>query len=243
MNRPERLSWKLNRAVKGLANAILNPFGFRLERKPRSNRYVTKQASLGLLKGLGVVPQTVIDVGIRHGPEFGDVFPDVKHVLIEPAQEFEPWIRQACGGLKDVNVIWAAASNQSGLTTFKGENGVRRTVDKVTLDQVCREGRLKGPYVIKVDVDGKDLEVLEGASEILGETDAIVIEVPIRKWSERTQFLESRGFFLWDVVDLMYYEGVLEQVDLVYCNQRLNRLPFLPWKRDRRGSQFCGTHV
>jgi FkbM family methyltransferase len=240
----------VKRSIKNVINAAIEPLGFRLEPKPPANRFLTKRASLEVLKELGLQPKTVIDVGVRHGtPELYETFPKSKHVLVEPVREFESLLKKSCRLPKDVEFVRAAASNWSGkspLAVSAGYESARlgeamaprwdlsltREVDVVTLDQACEERHVTGPYLIKVDVDGKDIEVLEGASRILKDTDCIIVEAPPSRFRERIEFLEDR-FFLWDVVDLIYNEQVFWQADLVMLHRRLDTPQYVSRRRQR----------
>jgi len=237
---------KAKQVVKTVIDSCLSPLGFKLQRKPPSNRFVTKKASLQVLKDLGFDPKTVIDVGVRYGtPELYETFPDAKHLLVEPVKEFETQIQEMYSGVRDVEMVWAAASSHVGTSPLSVSYGLThaqlgeakggrwdpeltRMVPVVRLDQVCEERDIEGPYLIKVDVDGKDLDVLRGAGRILEETDCVIIESRTRDIGDRARFLEERSFFLWDVVDLMYTDQILWQVDLVFCHHRLDIKQFVP---------------
>ena len=56
-------------------------------------------------------------------------------------------------------------------------DGVPRQVPIITVDQACSDRNLKGPYLIKVDVQGAELQVLAGASRTLQQTEAVILEV------------------------------------------------------------------
>jgi Methyltransferase FkbM domain len=64
------------------------------------------------------------------------------------------------------------------------------------------------PYLLKVDVDGPDLQVLQGANRTLQSCAAVVIEAPLMQIPERSKYLTDRGFRLVDTVDLSYYRGL-----------------------------------
>lgn len=228
-------------------NWVLSLFELEVRRKHSTNR-VTKHSTLKILKKLGLQPKTVIDVGVDiwGTTELYETFPNVKHVLIEPVEEYERDIMKLCERIKDVEFIKAAASNKSGISKLSVKKGLTnstlgeitggtwkkelmREVKVITLDEVCKKKKKPEPYLIKVDVDGKDLEVLEGASDILKKTDCVIIESGIWDICRRTQFLENRGFFLWDIVDFLYKKEVLFQVDLIFLNNKYQNHKFMPW--------------
>ena len=57
------------------------------------------------------------------------------------------------------------------------QNPYLRNIPAITLNEICRERNLPGPYLIKVDVDGQELDVLAGATQILQQTEYIIVEV------------------------------------------------------------------
>lgn len=240
--------------IKSVVTSAISFLGYEIRRKVERRKRITrmtKQDSLELLKELGLVPQTVIDVGVQFGTEaLFKSFPDAKHVLIEPVKEFAPEIRRVYSGFKDVEFVWAAASNQPGTSLLSVTSGLKssnlgvvegrfwvkelmREVHVVTLDEVCRERNARSPYLIKIDTDGKDLDVLEGATHILPQTSCIVIESTIYQLSERLRMIEKLGFFLWDIVELGYKKDVLFQMDLIFLHKKFEQdVKVLPWSDD-----------
>lgn len=229
----------IKRLAGFLVNGILARFGYEVKRQPRWTGRLTKRSSLELLKTLGIRPETVIDVGVGpYGtPELYEVFPDSMHVLVEPVKEFWPAIEILRAGIKRSRLVRAAAFSKGGMEILHGarglthftlgeaegerwESSLAREIPTLTLDQISKTHQTRGPYLIKVDVDGKDLAVLEGSENILKETACVVIESCPADVSGKASFLEKRGFFLWDVVDLGYKERILHQVDLVLIHNR-----------------------
>ncbi len=229
-----------------IANGILARFGYEVKRRPRWTGRLTKRSSLELLKGLGVCPETVVDVGVGpYGtPELYEVFPDSMHVLVEPVKEFWPAIEALRAGIKRSRLVRAAAFSQEGTATLRGarglthftlgettgerwESSLARETPMTTLDQICKTHQTQGPYLIKVDVDGKDLDVLQGSENVLKETACVVIESNPADISAKASFLEKRGFFLWDIVDLGYKERILHQVDLILIHNQYRSEKFV----------------
>lgn len=75
-------------------------------------------------------------------------------------------------------------------------------VKAATLDELVREHRLAGPFLLKFDVQGGELEVLKGAGDVLKDTAAIVIEVHREDFSAVHAHLDAAGFELLDIADL-----------------------------------------
>lgn len=76
-------------------------------------------------------------------------------------------------------------------------------VPVVTLDQYCSEKNVESVYLIKIDVQGFEIEVLKGAGRILGTTDYVFVEAGIERlyegapsFAEVHSEMEKRGFHL-----------------------------------------------
>ena len=76
-----------------------------------------------------------------------------------------------------------------------------RTVDVIPLDDFAREQNLGEVYLLKIDVQGFELEVLEGAKELLRRTRYVFVESAIRplyegapRFSGVHDFLHPHGF-------------------------------------------------
>jgi len=136
------------------------------------------------MKELGFYPRTVIDVGVAYGTlPLLKAFPKSKHILIEPLQEFEEAIRKL-GEDYPIEYINAAAGRYSGKVTFNihrnitassmyeetdGEyvDGIKRIVNMIKLDQLIKKYEISDRVLLKVDVQGAELDVLDGAENLL----------------------------------------------------------------------------
>lgn len=200
----------------------------------------TMSGSLLLAKQLGFEPKTVIDVGAALGTfNLYETFPNSRHLLIEPIAENEPYLAKICRKLPSAEYIIAAATKESGVFTLNvspdmlhswiSENRVTdssnpylRNIPAITLDGICRERNLPGPYLIKVDVDGQELDVLAGAAEILQQTEYIIVEVTLfGQMYDVMSFMKSQGFVAYDIVDLGYrpIDAALWQVDMAFVKE------------------------
>lgn len=203
--------------------------------------------SLLTLRSLGVPFSTVLDVGVeRETAALKLVFPDLKHHLFEPVRMYFPAIAENYAAI-DHELHPVAAAEVDGETFLQsfsvyGDDSRNITHSKVSDRFIdarenpnlveclpIRKTRLdtemehlkEGPYLLKVDVDGTDLQVLQGSSETLETCSAVVVEAPLDTLLERSHFLTDRGFKLFDIVDLSYYKGTLWQVDLVFVSTRI----------------------
>src|SRR5712692_1335892 len=196
---------------KQLIRALLNACGLEIHRKkPEGIPRASMRGVLRQVSSLGFQPQTVIDVGVAHYTgDLYEAFKDASILLIEPLVEFEPSLRKICKTYKAQYVL-AAAGESPGTAELNVHNGKLdsssflkevegpavdgspREVPVVTVDQVCLEKKLKGPYLIKVDVQGAELTVLRGAKQTLEETEVVILEVLLFRSEEHTSELQSQ---------------------------------------------------
>jgi FkbM family methyltransferase len=192
------------------------------------------------IKQLGFQPQTVIDVGAALGTfDLYEVFPESKHFLIEPIVENESYLAQICRKLGNAEYIIAAATRQPGTVNLNvhpalvhssvsdspsniDESLSTREILGITLDQICRERQLEPPYLIKVDVDGNEIDVLDGATQILSDTEYVIVEVTLfSHMYEVIDFMKSKGFVVYDIVDLSWRpsDHALAQCDMAFVKE------------------------
>jgi len=99
------------------------------------------------------------------------------------------------------NLIWGGAHNSAGLAINQsGEsmlNPVRSLQVIATIDQLIKCYDLPEPEFIKIDVDGLELAVLEGALASFGNLISILIEIDVRNRENSDlieKLLERNGF-------------------------------------------------
>ncbi len=232
-------------ALRSLIAKALNHLDIEIRNKKHARRHSLRGA-LEHARRLGFYPQTVIDVGAARGTfELYETFPDAQHLLVEPLEENRPFLEKIVKGLKNAEYVMAAATKTSGTITFNVHpdfdgsslyledeesdvNGVPRTVKAVTLDDLFRERGLKGAALIKIDVQGAELDVLRGAVEVLKNTEYVVLEAVLFKFfigapqfADVILFMKERGFAVYDILDYGYrpLDGAMSQADLVFVKE------------------------
>jgi FkbM family methyltransferase len=230
--------------------ALLNDFIFNYF--PHRMR-PTKLESLQLLRQKGLPVATVLDVGVhQQTPELIRVYPDVRHILVEPAIEFHDSIRVNYAGIDHVLVPkacgefeGAAFLNIYDITGFGGITHTTitdhpssphyRQIDITTLNSLILMFAPKGDILLKVDVDGVELKILKGAGACLQKCSCVVVEAALsidnNLFFDRVQYMREQGFELWDIVDFCYYKDCLSQVDAVFVRHdiKANLLQLNPW--------------
>jgi FkbM family methyltransferase len=202
--------------------------------------------SLRTLVDLGVEVASVLDVGVfEHTRVLMELFADVRHHLFEPVEDFLPKIRENYGGLEfELHHVALSDSDGEGILVLRSNSGttkithahlsdrpVDRSVDprvirccpvrKARLDSLVPSLDAPAPHLLKIDVDGHELEILRGATQTLRRSSLVVVEAPLGprekpRLMERASFLLDHGFYLFDIVGHGYYARLLHQVDLVF---------------------------
>ena len=224
-------------------NRLLSPLGLALSRRADAPRRATAEAALQALSRLGgVEPQTVIDVGAAYGDWSANAsrhFPSARFLLVEPLTEFSELLERRARELSDAVLVGAVAGDTTGSATLHvhadlvgtslhdepGLSSEERVVEMTTVDQVVVDHDARGPFVMKLDVQGAELEVLRGAISTLAQTQLVQLESSLFPFYEGSSdvvgvltHMRSAGFVLYDIVDLSYrpLDGALAQVDLFF---------------------------
>ena len=153
-----------------------------------------------VLKGRGFSPKHIVDVGANHGYWTRvalKYFPDSYYTLIEPQDQLKATVQDLLAR-EDGKIRWigAGASDKPGTLPFTisyrddsgsfavtpavTAHGVRQIeVPVVTLNETVRTSNASFPEMVKIDAEGFDLKVINGASELLGRTEIFIIEAAI----------------------------------------------------------------
>lgn len=247
---PKRL---IRRLLERLGIDLARPEPQRLEiawRRPgdaRAPRRGTMRGALENMAAAGLAPATVVDVGAAHGtPGLYETFPHAHHLLVEPLEEFSAAVHRIARSLDRADVFIGTAGAVAGEVSlnvhpdlvgsslFKEDedsdvNGSERLVKQTTLDLLRSRHGLNGPFFLKIDTQGAELEVLKGAeASVLPETEAVVLEASLFNFfvggpafMEVCDYLRSRDLVPYDFVDPQYrpLDGALSQIDVVFVRE------------------------
>jgi FkbM family methyltransferase len=203
-----------------------------------------KKEALDLLVSRHIDIACVLDVGVLSGTaELLQAFPDKKHFLFEPVAEFADMIEQNYAGI-DHELINVAVSDTDGEVVLSLERKVNedishsrilpgrvaekedRVVPMLSLDSWLRERAIEGPFLLKIDIDGEELSVVAGATEVLKHSSVVIIEATAETMAARLQAVQAHGFDLIDIVEPCYYDEALWQADLVLVRSDLKARAF-----------------
>jgi FkbM family methyltransferase len=175
------------------------------------------------LRKPGFAPATVIDVGAAAGtPDLYHAFPAAHHVLIEPMSEYEPDLRRLADELGGEYLLTAVGSSGGeatmefdpqalNLAAVAREGGRRRRLQErsvpiATLDDLRAERGWSPPFGLKIDTEGHEREVIEGATRLLEETEFVIAETSVQRregdysFAQFVALMDEHGFELCDVL-------------------------------------------
>jgi FkbM family methyltransferase len=211
-------------------------------------RYPSKADMLRFLRGVGIPVSTIIDVGAHEETlELRQAFPDLRHILFEPASEFHDALRTNYASM-DYVLVPAALSDQEGRGYLhkiaidgnkishswlvdEASDGSHEIVTTMRLDSFMSTRDDAKPYLLKLDVDGLEIPIMQGSEGIWDDVSCVIVEATIASFAERMNYLLAKGFKLFDIVDHCYYYGMFSQVDLVFVAEKHWENPDLrPWE-------------
>ncbi len=238
--------------LKQIPQSLLRRFGYQIQKLP--HRLVSVKRVVGNMpcflediKARGFSPRTIVDVGAHRGDwskMAAEIFPQASYIMIEPQEEMGPdiekfvasfpkarWIKAGAGATEaklDLT-IWDDFAGSSFLPdeTAPVEGKKRRTVDIVTLDSLF-PGTSGWPDLVKLDVQGFELEALKGAETLFGHAELFILEVSLFKFmpnmplvSEVVAFMDQRGYVLYDLPGYVRrpYDAALGQVDMAFAKR------------------------
>jgi FkbM family methyltransferase len=221
-----------------LLGLLPTSFKFRLKRRMACP---DMRLTLQNLRRSGFSPSTVIDVGASDtswSRSVAEIWPDARFILFEPNPAMKDQCLAFCGPR---HVFFdCAVSDCNGSSGFEVEGSNSRLteastklrVSVVTLDAALQDSDVTGPVLLKIDVQGEDLNVVKGGeSYVLPRTSVVIIElslIPLNPiapgMGEAIARLESAGFRLADICTFWRrpVDDALWQVDAVFVRRDLS---------------------
>jgi FkbM family methyltransferase len=210
--------------------------------------YVPDYQRLQELSRRRFAPTSVLDVGASTGvwtTTCAAVFPNAEYFLIEPQVYPDwrqipeglrhSWIREAVGKEeREVELIVPEGKhslfNAHIFTRHLSQNpeAARLQVPQTTVDRLLETGAISPPQLVKLDVQGYELEVMAGATKIWESARVFFVEASLyRYWeggpvlSELIASFAARGFqpYEFSTEHREPTSGLLSQVDLIFVHE------------------------
>jgi FkbM family methyltransferase len=203
------------------------------------------------LKARGLHCTQIADIGANAGhwsSMASAIFTDAAFCMIEPQEEMRTHLEALCAKNTNMQYHLAAAGPMEGkmvLTLWDDllgssllpaadaqalQLGKQREVPIITIDGMLAKGRLKMPQLIKLDIQGYELEALKGAENTFGHTEAYILEVSLFPFedvpglpqlADVVAFMYARGYVVYDFPGFARrpYDGALGQCDICFVKK------------------------
>lgn len=208
-------------------------------------------STLKHLKARGLVCNNILDIGAnrtkwsRLAQQF---FPSSSFYLIEPQLEMESYLKHFCNDFENSCYFLAGAGSEKGnmtLTIWEDlqgssflphenvelvQSGKQRLINILTVNDLIETGKMKVPDLVKLDIQGFELEALKGAEITFGKTEVYIIEVSLFPFddlpdmpvfSDLVKFMLERNYVVYDFSGFLRrpFDGALGQCDICFVKK------------------------
>lgn len=196
----------------------------------------------------------IIDVGGADGTTakiFSKAFPNSKIYVFEPLKEHFILIQKILPQFSNIILINKAAGSTSGTETINKTKRITSSslyqpsfdikselfsdilfventekISITTLDETIPQNELI--TILKLDVQGYELEVLKSANSVISRTNIIILEMinhdyykGAPKYFELDEYLRMKNFVLYDIFPSTKDDGYLREWDSIYVRKEL----------------------
>jgi FkbM family methyltransferase len=229
--------------------AVFAGCGLRVTRLLPANRFDAMSSALGMIARAGFEPTVIVDAGANIGQwarKVSDPYPAVSLHLIEPQAACRPALL-AFAAARGSTEVYTTAVTGPGRTSLRmtgataGSTGARilheaergtdeiwlpaTTLDQLLADRVGADDRV----LLKLDLEGHEIEALNGAEILLRRVEVLVIETQFYQverngdatFAELMAVLGALGFVFYDVAALASRprDGRLRMGDVIFVRQ------------------------
>ena len=180
------------------------------------------------LKDMGMAPRHIVDIGANHGGWSRtalSIFPEVYLSIFEPQKRLKEHLADLARN-PNVKIHYKGAGDFNGTAPFtfhdrddscsfiyakedaKERGFIQSEIEICKLDTVMRNCEFGTADIVKIDAEGLDLQVLDGAGETLRTTKIVLVEASVSNPDYPNSALtvikkmDYLGFRLFDLTDL-----------------------------------------
>ena len=191
------------------------------------------------LKTFGVDIKQVIDGGCHEGlwsKRIKEIFPNVNCHLIDPQDIFEEKLKTlgtfykiALGQHNEERYFYFATNKQktAGSSLYQENSNIIFDKKKIETKRLSDVVPKQTYDVIKLDIQGAELEVIEGSLELFQTTKWVQLECPVYNnnkgapnFEHYINYMANCNFKVFDI-DNVFFNGKLMGVDFIFNNQEL----------------------
>src|SRR5262249_21885347 len=183
------------------------------------------------LRARGFSPAGILDVGAENGSWTRNalsIYPQASVVMIEPQDEWEAVLSALCRERSACRYIKAGAGRAGGdlIQTIYDDlsgssfmhppddtaiqTGRQRRTHVITINSILEQHKDFRPDLVKLDIQGFELEALIGGSNLFGTTEVFVVETSLFSWeegwpitSEVISFMAHRNYEIYDITEFI----------------------------------------
>lgn len=203
------------------------------------------------LKMRGLNCQTILDVGANSAKwsrMAKEVFPSANFCLIEPQTEMKDKLETFCQESNNSVYFLAGAGAKNEVLTLTvwddlqgssflpnpdeklKKSGKQRNIEIITIDGLIESSKIKLPELIKLDIQGFELEALKGAKQTFGYTEVYILEVSLFPFSDVPgmpvisdiiNFMLEKDYVVYDFPGFLRrpLDGALGQCDICFVKR------------------------
>jgi FkbM family methyltransferase len=172
-------------------------------------------------------------------------------LLVEPQPSCGARLATVAARVAGSEFVAAALSSEAGTVSFHlggtnsyicnsidGQSGI--SVASTTVDLVLADRPHFRPNLLKLDLQGFELEALRGATRAVDQFEVWILEVSILRigdvpiFHEVLEFMENAGMRLYDVIPMYYrpLDGALWQADAFFVRRQSALIASREWERN-----------
>lgn len=243
--------------MKNLLKKLLHSIGLELKRINKKSPVNIQERPVGDmrclledLKSRELNCSWIMDIGANRtdwSRLAKSIYPDADFCLIEPQAEMKKCLEDFCNEFKNSIFVLAGAGAKFEIKTFTVWNELfgssflpdlnydlkhtgkeQRQIKVVTIDNIIADYQIKIPELIKLDIQGFELEALKGASSTFGFTEVYILEVSffpfehsMPVFSEVINFMLDKNYVVYDFPGFLRRpsDGALGQCDICFVKK------------------------
>ena len=245
--------------LREFVKQVLLSRGMVLSRPP--GQFSLQQVKLENARRRGLKIEAVIDGGASDGSwarEIQATYPNARVLCVEPREECQAGLAQTARELKGVDYAATLLGDREGTMRMNIADTQSSILDNsqgqhfgtsvkeypiTTLDKLVQQKNFPWPDLIKLDLQGAELQALAGAGECLRRGQALLLEVSFIELQKGcpllydvVTFCHSVGYRVYDIPSLWHrpLDGALAQGDFLFLKDDH------PLLRDARWSETIG---
>jgi FkbM family methyltransferase len=239
--------------MKKIFKKILKILGYKIS-KIKQEPTVTKNRNqhlsnlLSVLKAIEFNPNNVIDIGANRGYWTRDllsIYPKANVTMIEPQSSLKSYFDDLLSENPNINFLPIGVGSESGTFDFTisdhddsstfllnsteaKERGFQQVKIPVSsLNELLKSGDIEMPDLVKIDAEGLDMDVLNGATHLFGQTEIFLVEAAVNNhifpntFHKVINYMDENGYRLFDITDYNrpFKTKLLWLVELVFVKK------------------------